>query len=645
MAIPATPSLPINSSIPPLQKCKTIPELQQIHAQIIKTGLIHHSFALSRQSGSGGFDHASSVFHWIQEPNPFAFFAIIKGFADSPIPLMSVTLYSQMLLCLEDLHGLQFSLPSVLKACGKALAYEEGRQIHAQVLKLSLLIDPFVSNSLLRMYLELGETRIARWVFERMPHRDIVSWNSLIVGYFKARETESARKLFEEMPEKDLVSWNSMLDGYVKCGKCDLAVEVFERMDQRDVVSWTTMISGFALNNHPNEAIELFKKMLGLGMRPDVAAIVSVLSAVADLGFVEEGKWIHEYVCRNKISLSFGFLGSALIDMYSKCGYIDNAYHVFRSISKRRRVGDWNSMISGLAIHGLGREALEIFHEMERTEIEHNEITFLGIMTACSHGGLVQEGRFYFTEFREKYHMVPKIQHYGCLIDLLGRAGHVEEAHGIIEEMPMEADVLAWKSLLSASVKHGHLGLGKHAALRAIELAPDDSSCYVLLSNIYAKAGRWADVAKTRLVMKERGVRKIPGCSTIIVDGRTHEFLVGKGMDLRYKEIVLSKLEEVMCRLKLEGYKPDLSQVLLDVEEEEKEGLLSLHSEKLAITFGLINTERGRPIHVVKNLRVCCDCHSFCKMVSFIYGHPIILRDSGRFHRFSNGSCSCNEYW
>lgn len=558
---------------------------------------------------------------------------------------MSIILYTQMLLCLEDLHGLQFSLPSVLKACGRTPALEEGRQIHAQVLKFRLWIDPFVSNSLLRMYLALGEMRTARWVFERMPKRDVISWNSLIAGYFRAGEIESACRVFEEMPEKDLVSWNSMLDGYVKCGKCKLARELFEKMDRRDVVSWTTMVSGYALNNHPKEAMELFKKMLGLGIRPDVAAIVSVLSAVADLGFVEEGKWIHEYVNRNKISLSSGFLGSALVDMYSKCGYIDNAYHVFRSIFKRKRVGDWNSMISGLAIHGLGREALEIFHEMERTEIEPNDITFLGILTACSHGGLVQDGQFYFKHFCEKYHLVPKIQHYGCLIDLLGRAGHVEEAYRIIEEMSVEADVLAWKSMLSASVKHGHVGLGECAALRAIELAPDDSSCYVLLSNIYAKAGRWSDVARIRSAMKERGVRKIPGCSTIIIDCEMHEFLVGNEMELRYREMVLAKLKEVMCRLKLEGYVPDLTQVLLDAEEEEKEGLLSLHSEKLAITFGLVNTERGRPIHVVNNLRVCCDCHSFCKMVSLIYGHPIILRDPNRFHRFNNGSCSCNEYW
>ncbi|OVA05995.1 Pentatricopeptide repeat [Macleaya cordata] len=496
-----TTSAPLPLSITPtlvmLEKCRTIPELRQIHASVIKSGLVSHTFVMSKLvsfcslSGvsGGGLDYAASIFSRIQEPNFFIFFTIIRAFADSPNPLESVILYSQMLISLEKFYGLEFSLPSVLKAC-------------------------------------------------------------------------------------------------------------------------------YALNHRPKKALDLFWEMLGSGIQPDPAAIVSVLSAIADLGFIEE-------------------------DMYSKCGYIENAFDVFKAISHRRIIGDWNSMISGLAIHGLSKEALDIFHDMERMEIQPNEITFLGVLTACSHGGLVQEGQLCFKIMCENCKIIPKIQHYGCMIDLYGRAGRLEDAIRILQEMPFEPDVLAWKAILSACLKHGQIENGRFAAFRAIELAPEDSSCYILLSNIYAKAGRWDDVAKIRSMMRERGIKKVPGCSSILLNGQIHEFLVGKEMDSR----VLEKLQEMVFGLKLEGYEPDLNQVLVDVEEEEKENILCFHSEKMALAFGLINVSKGAPIHIVKNLRVCSDCHSFIKLASKVHKHQIILRDQNRFHHFKDGSCSCNEYW
>ena len=641
-----------NPVVSVLDKCKSICELRQIHAQMIKTNLLNHQFTVSRLiafcslSGvSGGLDYASSVFSRIQHPNSFIFFALIKGFSDTSNPVESLILYARMLSCLNYSSGVEFSIPSVLKACGKLLAFDEGRQVHGQVLKTHLWFDPFVGNSMVRMYIDFGEIELARRVFDRMPNRDVVSWNSMIAGYLKAGEIELASELFDEMPERDLVSCNAMIDGYGKCGRCELAEKVFETMSDKDVVTWTSMISAYVQNRCPMKALDLFREMLSLGLRPDGPAIVSVLSAIADLGFVEEGKWLHAYVSMNKIELSSGFIGSALIDMYSKCGYIENAYHVFRSISHRRNIGDWNSMISGLAIHGLAREALDIFVEMERMDIEPNEITFLGLLSTCSHGGLVEEGQFYFESMHEKYKIVPRIQHYGCMIDLFGRAGRLEDALGVIQNMPFEADLLAWKAILSASMKHGHIEIGKSAALRAIELAPDDSSSYVLLSNIYAKAGRWDDVAKIRLMMRQRGVKKIAGCSSMLVNGKVHEFLLGKELDSSYSGQVLAKIAEVVSRLKLQGYEPDLTQVLLDIEDEGKESLLNLHSEKMAVAFGLIHINKSAPIHIVKNLRVCCDCHCFMKLVSKVYNRQIIMRDQNRFHHFENGCCSCNEYW
>ncbi|KAL2331931.1 hypothetical protein Fmac_019512 [Flemingia macrophylla] len=480
------------------EKGTTLSQVRQIHAYIIKTNLVTHALSVAK---------------------------LVNALSQSSNPYDAVSVFAHALSRFPHLRGIEFSVPSALKACAKSRAFEEGKQIMSFVLKTHLWRDPFVTNSLLRMCFQVGTLELARSVFDNMPTRDLLSWNSLL--------------------------------------------------------------SAFVLNHQPRKGLCLFTEMLSLGVRPDAPAVVSVLSAIAELGFVEEGKWMHAYIYSNKIHRSFSFVGSALINMYAKCGQIENAYAVFRSICPRRNVGDWNSMISGLALHGLGREAIEIFRDMERTGLKPDDITFLGLLSACNHGGLMDEGQFYFETMQVKYKIVPKIQHYGCIVDLLGRAGLLEKALDVIRNMPFEPDALIWKAILSASMKHNNIEMGHTAALRAIELAPQDSSCYVLLSNLYAKAGRWDDVSKVRSMMRKRGVRKIPGCSSILVDGRVHEFLVGKAMNLGYNQSVLSKLEEVVSKLKLEGYEPDLNQVFLDIEEGEKENQLTLHSEKMALAFGL----------------------------------------------------------
>ncbi|KAK7261220.1 hypothetical protein RIF29_27525 [Crotalaria pallida] len=600
------------------QKCRTLSHARQIHAHMIKTNLVTHPQSVAK---------------------------LMHTFSQSSNPYEAISLYSHVLNCFPNMRGIEFSVPSVLKACAKSHAFEEGKQILGFVLKTHLWLDPFVANSLVRMCMEVGEVGLARSVFDKMPVRDLVSWNSLITGYVKFGEIKIAREMFEKMPQWDMVSCNAMIDGYGKHGMCGLAEEVFNAMSDKDVVSFTSMILGFVLDQRPGKGLSLFREMLSLGIRPDVPAIVSVLSAIADLGFVEEGKWIHSYISMNMIHHSSSFIGSALINMYAKCGQIENAYHVFRSICHRRNVGDWNSMISGLALHGLGHEAIKVFQDMERKDIKPDDITFIGLLSACNHGGLVDEGKFYFQTMQVKYEIVPKIEHYGCIIDLFGRAGRLEEALGIINDMPLEPDLLIWKAMLSGSVKHNNFEMGRMAALRAIELAPQDSSCYVLLANMYAKAGMWDEVTEVRSIMKKRGIRKVPGCSSILVDGKVHEFLMGKAMDMGYNQNVLSKLEEIVSKLKLEGYEPDLNQVLLDIEDHEKESRVTLHSEKMALAFGLSIIPRGNPIHIVKNLRICCDCHTFMQLVSKIYNRRIIVRDQNRFHHFSEGFCSCRNHW
>ncbi|KAK4286350.1 hypothetical protein QN277_002914 [Acacia crassicarpa] len=643
-------SVPGNSRVTLLEKCRTLHQVRQIHSHMIKTNLISHALSVSKLisvcSRTGELDYALSILLRIQNPTSSIFFRpLIKGFSESSSPFQAVMLYAHMIFCLEDLREIDFSVPSVLRACGRSSAFREGNQIFCHILKTHLWFDPFVTNSLIRMWLELGEIELARSVFDRTPVRDLISWNSLITGYLRVGEIELAREMFERMPERDLVSCNAMIDGYAKQGMYKLAEDIFLTMKVKDLVTWTTIISAHVLNQRPMKGLALFREMLSKGIRPDAPAIISVLSAIADLGFVEEGKWIHTYLSTNKIDRCSSFIGSALINMYSKCGQIENAYHVFRSISHQRNTGDWNSMISGFSIHGLVHEAIKLFLEMERTELKPDDITFLGLLSACNHGGLMNEGLSYFETMQVKYKILPKIQHYGCIVDLLRRSGHLEEALEIIHDMPMEPDVLIWKAILSASMKHNNIKIGQIAALRAMDLAPDDSSCYVLLSNLYAKLGWWDDVARVRTLMKKRGVRKIPGCSSIFVDGKVHEFLIGKAIDVESNQNILSIMEEMVSKLKMEGYEPDLNQVLLDLEDDEKGNHLALHSEKMAVAFRLLNTSHGIPIHIVKNLRICCDCHSFMKLVSKIYDRRIIIRDQNRFHHFENGYCSCKDHW
>uniref|UniRef100_A0A7N0U8C4 Pentatricopeptide repeat-containing protein n=1 Tax=Kalanchoe fedtschenkoi TaxID=63787 RepID=A0A7N0U8C4_KALFE len=525
-------SFPANPTIELIDKCKSMSELRPVHARMIKTNLLNHTFAASRliaaYAQSGGVSGALTVLRGVEDVNAFMYFTVIKGFSESWEPFQSLVLYAEMVSRLEDCGAFKFSIPSVLAACGRVLEDGVGRQVHGQVVKGSLQCDMFVMNGLIRMYCEVGQIGVARMLFDKMLSRDLISWNSMIVGCLRVGEVALARALFDDMPLRDLVSCNAMIDGYGKCGDCKSAEQIFNTMEAKDVVTWTSMISAYALCGQSRKAVDLFKEMLILGIRPDAPAIVSVLAAIGDVESVEEGKWMHAFLLGNGFCLSDGFIGSALIDMYAKCGLVEEAYDVFRNVSFKRNVGDWNSMISALAIHGLGQEAVRMFQEMEGMELAPDKITFLALLTACSHGGLIEEAQFYFEYMVEKHKISPVIQHYGCMIDLYCRAGLFENANRMIDSMPMKTDDLAWKAVLSASLRYGKTEIGENAAHQVARLVPEDSGNYVLLSNLYAKAGRWEEVAKLRSSMKLKGVKKVPGCSSVVIDGALHEFTVGK---------------------------------------------------------------------------------------------------------------------
>ncbi|XP_043723705.1 pentatricopeptide repeat-containing protein At1g08070, chloroplastic-like [Telopea speciosissima] len=413
-------------------------------------------------------------------------------------------------------------------------------------------------------------------------------------------------------------------------------------MIDRNVVSWTALITGYVKQKKYNEGLALFHQMQIAGVEINELTLVSVLSACAHLGAFEMGKWVHGYIDRNQLFLN-STLATALTDMYVKCGYINEASQVFEKLPERS-VCTWNSIIGGLATHGRGEEALERFKDMVASGTRPDHITFIGVLSACNHSRLVDKAREYFNLMRREYGLEPNIKHYGCLVDLLGKSGHLDEAYNVIKEMPIEPNGVLWGALLNACRANANVELAEIAMEQLVELEPFNDGNFVLMSNIYAAKLQWNNVAKLRRFMTERGILKTPGCSSIQIGNKVHQFMAGDCRHPHSKEIY-SMLDDVAERLKAVGFAPRTSEVLLDANEEEKRRALCQHSEKLAIAFGLIRTSPGTPIRVVKNLRACSDCHVATKLISKIYDREIIVRDRNRFHHFKDGACSCNDCW
>lgn len=464
--------------------------------------------------------------------------------------------------------------------------------------------------------------------------------------YSSCGDLALAHQVFDEMSERDLPSWNSIINANVQDGLLDVARKLFDGMPQKNVISWSCMINGYVKWGEYKEALNLFRKMQMLGIddvRPNEYTMSGVLSACGKLGALEHGKWVHTYIDKSSMKINI-ILGTALVDMYAKCGSIERARWVFDELGPHKDVKTWSVMISGLAMHGHDDECFDLFSNMLNHDLKPNSVTFLGVLCACVHCGLVPKGEKYFTMMTEEFGICPLIQHYGCMVDLYGRVGLIEKAWDVIESMPMEPDVLIWGALLSGSRMHGNIRTCEVALRELIELEPSNSGAYVLLSNVYAKMGRWKDVRHIRDVMEANGVKKVQGCSLVEIGGVLHEFSAGDDSHPETKEIYLM-VEEIMNRMRIEGYFINTNEVLLDLDEEAKEISLSLHSEKLAVAYALLKTSAGTPVRVVKNLRVCGDCHEAMKIISRVYNREIIVRDCNRFHHFKHGLCSCKGYW
>ncbi|KAH1055176.1 hypothetical protein J1N35_033241 [Gossypium stocksii] len=427
------------------------------------------------------------------------------------------------------------TLVSLLSACSKLRDLKVGKLVHEYIRKCEIKPNLILENALMDMYSACGEMDVAIGIFDRMKTRDVISWTTIVSGFINKGEIDLARTYFDQMPEKDYVSWTAMIDGYIR-------VNCFK------------------------EALILFREMQASNIQPDEYTMVSILTACAHLGALQLGEWIKAYIDRNKVKNDV-FVGNALIDMYFKCGSVAKAKRVFFEMPRRDKF-TWTAMIVGLAINGHGEEALSMFSEMLRASIKPDEITYIGVLCACSHAGLVKEGRKFFASMTAEHGVEPNVAHYGCMVDLLGRAGHLQEACEVIKNMPMKPNTIIWGALLGACRVHKDVGIAEMAAKNILELDPQNGAVYVLLCNIYAYCKKWDSLHELRESMMHRGIRKTPGCSLIEMNGVVHEFVAGDQSHSRSKEIY-SKLDNMTRDLKLAGYSPDTSEVSLDIGEED----------------------------------------------------------------------------
>ncbi|XP_042421079.1 putative pentatricopeptide repeat-containing protein At5g40405 [Zingiber officinale] len=572
-----------------LSRCSHSKQVKQIQARLVTSGLLlasvfHHNALLRAHSRTASASPSVS-------------------------PAAAFPIYTHLLR--RGLRPDSYTLPFLLNFCSLLLARYHGLSVHAHAIRLGRDADLFLANALIHFY-------------------------SVV------RDLAAARRILDLASFTDVVSYNSMLTGYLRAGDLDSAWSLFDGMSETNVVTWSAMISGCLQGGRSKEALALFSRMQAEGPEPNDMTLVSVLAACAHLGALEQGKWIHSYLRSNGIKISV-FLGTALIDMYAKCGQVQLALNLFDEMPEKNLL-TWTTMIKGLAMHGNGVEALQLFSVMGASGFVPDDVAFIGALCACTHAGLVDQGREIFDSMRKDYGIEPKLEHYGCMVDLLARNGLLEEAQGLIKSMPMEPDALVWGALMAGCKLHRNVELAEHSVKHLIKLEPDSSGVYVLLANIYASSGRHDKAREVRCMMRTKRLQKTPGCSLVEIGGRIHQFLVGDIAHPLIKDI-LSKWEEIESLIKLEGYVPDKKEVLLNIDDEEKEDALARHSEKLAIAFALISTEEGMPIRVVKNLRVCSDCHQVTKLISKVYCREIIVRDRTRFHLFKGGSCSCNNYW
>ncbi|KAG6635750.1 hypothetical protein CIPAW_11G064000 [Carya illinoinensis] len=655
-----------------------------IHCLIVKMGLETNvcvcNTLINMYSEAGRSEDAELVFHAMPEKDLISWNSMVTCYVQDHKFLDALELFMEMIRVGKARSHATFT--NLLAACSDPKFLVVGKSVHALVTLAGLHDNLIVGNALVSMYGKSGMMADAKKVFQTIRKRDEVTWNALIGGHSENAQPDEAVEAFRFMREdgvpanyitivnvlgacftadnllkhgmpihahivqtgfeSDMYVQNSLITMYAKCGDLNSSNYIFCHLTVKNSITWNSIIAANAHYGQGEEALILFAKMRHAGLDLDQFSFSLALAASADLAMLEEGQQLHSLAIKLGFDSDHYVINTAM-DMYGKCGEIDDVLRVLPLPGYRSRLA-WNILISAFARHGCFQKARDTFDEMLKLGVKPDHVTFVSLLSACSHAGLVGEGLAYYASMTREFGIPAGIEHCSCMIDLLGRSGRLAEAENFIKEMPVPANDLVWRIMLAACKIHGNVEVAKKAAGHLFELAPSDDSAYVLYSNVCATTGRWEDVENVRRLMGSNSIKKKPACSWVKLKNKVSSFGMGDQSHPETKQI-FSKLGELRKMIKEAGYVPDITYSLHDMDEEQKEHNLWNHSERIALAFGLIYTPEGSPIRIFKNLRVCGDCHSFYKFVSGTVGRKIILRDPYRFHHFSGGKCSCSDYW
>ncbi|XP_030457280.2 pentatricopeptide repeat-containing protein At4g01030, mitochondrial [Syzygium oleosum] len=668
-------------------KLKALAQGKQIHAHVLRFGMESSvpicNVLISMYAKNGELERAGAVFNSMEDHNLTSWNSIIYAFASFGFlndawshfhKLESSTIEPDIITwnCLLSGHTLNGSYEDVLTilrtmqtsgiqpnsssiTCGLQSVIElgllpHGKEIHGYVMRHDLHYDVYVGTSIVDMYVKSDCLDIARAVFNNLKSKNIFAWNSLISGYSFKGHLQDAENLVGQMEEAgikaDIVTWNSMVSGYSMWGHTEKALDMIHQIKLSgltpNVISWTALISGCSQNGKYRESLEFFIRMQEEGIEPNAATISTILRICGGLSLLQKGKEIHCLSVKIGVTRDV-YVATAIIDMYNKSGNWRSAHKVFKRIHKNS-LASYNCMIMGFAIYGLGKEAISLFHAMCSNGITPDAITFTAILSACNNSGLVDEGWEFFDKMSGDYNLTPKVEHYSCMVDLLGRAGYLDETWDFIQSMPLKPDATIWGALLCSSRIHENIEYAEIAAENLFELEPDKSANYVLMMNLYAMSNRWKDVAHVKELMNSAGVKHTQAWSWIQIDRTVHHFSAEQSTHPDCGEIYF-ELYQLISQIKKLGYVPDVSCVYQNIDDVEKEKVLLSHTEKLAITYGLMKRKGSAPIRVIKSSRICSDCHTVAKYISMLQNCEIVIKDGVRFHHLSKGNCSCKDCW
>ncbi|KAI5660542.1 hypothetical protein M9H77_29335 [Catharanthus roseus] len=652
---------------------------REIHVHVVRFGFESDvdvvNALITMYVKCGDLGCARKLFDGMPRRDRISWNAMISGYFENGGFLEGLRLFLLMQeFCIQpDL----MTMTSVISACEVLGDVRLGKALHGYVARAEFGRDVSVDNILIQMYSSVGSWEEAEKVFNRIESKDVVSWTAMISGYEKNGLPEMSVKTYEMMEANDimpdeitiasvlsacaslslfelgtklhelakrtgLISYiivaNTLIDFYSKCKCIDKALDIFYQIPDKNVISWTSIILGLRINNRSFEALIFFRQMK-VNLNPNDVTLVSVLGACGRIGALMCGKEIHAHVLRNRLAFD-GFLPNALLDMYVRCGRMGPAWNQFNT--QKQDVASWNVLLTGYAQEGHGALAVELFSRMMISGVEPDEITFISLLRACSRSGMVPEGLKYFDDMKNKHCIVPNLKHYACMVDLLGRAGKLDDAFEFIQKMPVEPDTAIWGALLNSCRIHRRVDLGEVAAKHIIEMDKESMGYYILLCNFYSDSGKWDEIARLRRIMREKGLTVDPGCSWVEVKGKVHAFLTGDNFHPQIKEIN-AVLEGFYGKMKEAGVAEELKISPENESEMSKAEVFCGHSERLAIAFALINTAPGTPIWVTKNLYMCQSCHTAVRFFSKVVRREISVRDAEHFHHFKDGTCSCGD--